>query len=1490
MKSTILRILTVFFLLSGIFALAVQIYSPIFIIIMAIIAGSIEKYAAKKNYPFPDLLKQPNEETGNSEEKYRTFFQDSAAAMVVLKNDMSIAETNKAFQRMTGYTASEIEDLGIDGITHPDDRHESLTMIKEALSGKHRNYHLEKRYLQKKGGFIWAKMAVSTIYNRREKVKYIVGVINDISEVKITETNLNLLREAVEQSPVTVVIADSNGLIEYANPFFTELTGYTREEAIGKNPSVLKSGIHPPEFYSELWSTISSGKIWRGEFVNKAKNGRFYNEGAVIAPIMDRTGKITHYVAVKQDITEKKHAEEQLRQITIRNETILNTAGEGIIGLDKEGKVSFINPAGAFLTGWKTEELIGRNLHETIHHTRIDGIPYPENECRIYSAFTDSKVHKINNEIFWRKDGTSFPVEYTSTPIVENGQINGGVVVFHDITESREREHKLSLFRKLIDQTRDAVIVVDPKTGEFIDASIGACLTLGYSKDEITGLKIMDIESELQDYRPWREYIKLLKTEHDLFFETTCRKKSGEIFPVEVYETIVDEQGRKYLFISARDISERKAAEAVIRESEERFRGAFETAPHGMAIVSMEGKWTKVNQALCDILGYSRDEFLATDFQAITHPDDLEADLEFVNQLTGGIIDNYQMEKRYIHKNGSIIWGLLSVSLVRKNDGTPLYFVSQIQDIDDRKQSELRKNYDNRLNMMLLGLNSLRDVSISELSKKAVDGAVMLTDSRYGFFATVDHETMKMTVRAWSEGIWDRCEMQEREFDMNIGNLALLGASASSGESIIVNDYQSSGHEKHGVPEGHVPIARVMTIPLVQQGIVNSIIGVANKPENYTSLDSAGLEHFLEGAWSVIQHRLDEEAIHKAREDAEKASRAKSEFLANMSHEIRTPMNTITGMGHLLSRSGLDARQQEQMKKIQNAADSLLGIIDEILDFSKIEAGRLALENVGFYMNDVIEKVSGQLFLKAEEKGLKLVFSISSDVPEYLSGDPLRLQQILVNLAGNAVKFTSTGEVAVSISVNDRDDKSVRLLFSVQDTGIGISEDQIKNLFKEFTQADTSTTRHYGGTGLGLAISKRLAGMMGGDISVQSIQGKGSEFSFTAVLGVKDIKKEKKEGALPDLSGIRILVVEDNDLNWEVAAGIFSAAGIKTSRAVNGRDAVEIIMKNGLVFDSVMMDLQMPVMDGFEAAGLIRKKFNKKELPIIAMTANAIKTEKEKCFECGMNDYLTKPVNIDNLYRVLGFWLGRNHVPCAGGLSLKNDKDTPCLPGINIDEGMKRLCGNIELLKKLIISFAAKNQGLVSSLKKHHKTGDKASAKSILHGLKGTSGGISALSVYRLADDMEKALAADKAECYSLLLDQLEEAMNEISESAHVFESSLNESAKESGPQDEAESGKENDRQESDISGYENIMNQIKELRQFLKSGDLEAGKLARSLMPEFKNMIFKKNHGKYPEIENGINELQIYINDLDYENAAVSLDKIISNFSEGTIYADKRQ
>jgi PAS domain S-box-containing protein len=682
-----------------------------------------------------------------------------------------------------------------------------------------------------------------------------------------------------------------------------------------------------------------------------------------------------------------------------------------------------------------------------------------------------------------------------------------------------------------------------------------------------------------------------------------------------------------------RDIEMRRQARRMHQDYQEvaaQFESLFMQAAVGMAMVALDGRWLRVNPRLCTITGYDEKELLRTNFQSITHPDDLKEDIEQLQALIAGHIHDYTMEKRYRHKQGHDVWVALTVALVRGENGEPLYESAVIEDIGARKALEARVQEQQR------ELEHRVQERTAELQQQKERLHLVLETATDAYVATNE----RGIITGWNlaaEKIfgWTREEAL---------GLSILDTIIPPGSTLAhidrLRNFDATGHS-------HV-LKHVLELTARRRDgslFPMEISLTANRFDEEWLISS-----FIR---DITARKAAEASLQDARrhaEDAllaaEAANQAKTDFLATMSHEIRTPLNGVIGFNGLLLDSPLNEEQRRYAELARQSGEALLHLLNDFLDFSKIEAGHLELEPVEFDLHLEASHVLALVQEAAHEKGLELREHIK--VPHRLRGDAARLRQILLNLLSNAVKFTNRGHVTLCCEEVARDDGFARICFQVTDTGIGIDPAVRDRLFQPFVQADASTTRRFGGTGLGLAISRRLTEAMGGEIGVRSTPGKGSTFwveipfEVLASPGQPLLHEARTPAAEPggQYRG-RVLVVEDNPVSQLLAAEVFKRLGCQVDVVGNGQEAVEVIGR--LPYDLVLMDCDMPVMNGFDATRAIRARERadggRPRLPIIAMTASALQGDAEKCLAAGMDDFMSKPLRFDQLGKMVDRWM-----------------------------------------------------------------------------------------------------------------------------------------------------------------------------------------------------------------------------------------------------------
>jgi PAS domain S-box-containing protein len=611
-------------------------------------------------------------------------------------------------------------------------------------------------------------------------------------------------------------------------------------------------------------------------------------------------------------------------------------------------------------------------------------------------------------------------------------------------------------------------------------------------------------------------------------------------------------------------------------------------------------------------------------------------------------------------------------------------FIGTVHIARDITQRKLAEDRIRRQNLVLEGINRIFREALAcdteeQMGRVCLAVAEQATESRFGFLGEIGPDGLLHDI-AFSDLGLAGCRMTDpsghRRKPGSFPIHSIYGRVLRDGKGFFTND-PASHPDSIGTPAGHPPLTAFLGVPLIQNGKTIGMIALGNRQEGYRDEDLETLKALADAIVQVFMRRRAEEALVASKEAAEAANVAKSQFLANMSHELRTPMNAIMGMTDLALDEQLSPTLRDYLETSKQSAQSLLELLNEILDFSRIEAGRFELDLALFGLRTALNQTLKALSVRADEKGLKLLCDISSDVPELLVGDPLRLRQIVSNLVDNAIKFTRRGQVQVSVRVSaeglgvgdwgleadnrpaaadephlrpktqdPRPKPPIVLQFAVTDTGIGISEEDRARIFSPFTQADASISRRYGGTGLGLTIVKRLVALMGGRIWVESTPGAGSTFFFTARLGVMESQPPAApaEASHAGQTGagsaarrarpgrrLRVLLAEDTPANQKMARYALQRRGHSVMVANHGGEALCLLRQQH--FDVILMDVQMPEMDGFQATAEIRKLSDpqKARLPVIAMTAHALKGDRERCLAAGMDSYISKPIDHDEL-------------------------------------------------------------------------------------------------------------------------------------------------------------------------------------------------------------------------------------------------------------------
>jgi PAS domain S-box-containing protein len=1185
-----------------------------------------------------------------SDERYRKILENVQDVFYQTGIDGTTIDISPSIHRYSEYTRDELIGKPVHiAYADPSDQFALQRALLE--EGEVVDYRVQLR--GKAGRIVTTSVNAHLMRNGEGYPVGIEGTLRDVTERSADEEAIRKLSGAVDQSPSMVVITDVEGRIEYVNKSFIDTTGYSFEDAVGNTPRLLKSGRTPAGVYARLWQTILTGETWQGELYNRKKGGECYWEAAVIAPIKDTKGRITHFVALKEDISARKEAEVELLK-----------RGQYLAAIvEVERAFSLLQPEEGIY-----KPILGK-LGRAVGASRVYVF---ENTC------DESGTLLMNQRAEWLSIGGDVLLD---NPELQNIPYQDD---FARWAEAFLAGKSLSGWAKDLPE-RDCLMPWDKHTASSSDDT----RNLG----EVFSLVVFPLFANGE----WLGFIGF----------DNCDAPEHLWSPSETDLL----QAAAGLISLAHD---RRIAQKRLAESEWRYRSVVDAVKEVIYQTDATGNWTFLNPAWQEITGFTVEESLGTPASEYIHPDDRDRHADSLFPLLDMQVDSCRYEIRYTTKSGDIRW----------------------------------------------------------------------------------------------------VEMYAR-------------------------------------------------LLLDERGVVGGTSGTLS---------------------DITERKKGFEELQKAKEAAEIANKAKTEFLANMGHEIRTPMNGIIGMTELTLETQLTDEQYEYLHIVKSSAESLLELLNDILDLAKIEAGQLDLEAIDFNLRATVETIVDTLVQRAAEKGIELIFHIRPDVPAYFTGDPTRLRQILVNLLGNAIKFTEHGSVFLQIGADPAPETGVVTIHAtIRDTGIGIPFDRQKVIFEAFTQADGTISRKYGGTGLGLAITQMLVTKMGGKVWVTSKPDHGSIFEFTVpmhmcvaeandafdmrelpplkVLVVDDnainrlivrenleawgmevleanggvralevLREEATFGApiqlvyldvqMPGMSGIDVatairvdpsfddpvivvassldmtgerdrfrelrcegyltkpikqsallaetqraigaragaqrpfkvldegmaisesgaagdvLVVEDNPTNQKLTNIILEKAGYNVSLASDGQKALDVLATTRP--DAILMDVQMPVMDGFTAVKKIRENSEWNGIPVIAMTAHALKGDKERCLEAGMSDYVSKPVKKQELLSVLAKWISVTREAQENDVKIGDTGKKIDTTVFDAEQLLAMVDNDSAAFIELIASFESSGAALVTQISSSLVEGDFDSIRKAAHTLKGTAGCFFVNKVAALGSELEK--------------------------------------------------------------------------------------------------------------------------------------------------------
>ena len=1089
-------------------------------------------------------------------------------------------------------------------LIHPEDLPRVMAAYQSHMEGKAPFFNAECRVPGKSSSWKWIiSRAMIVERDRQGKPTRMLGTHTDISDRRAMQAAMEeqkqFLDQVIDSLPGSFYVLDANGKQIRWNKNAERVSGYTPEEIAGRHALDYFEGEDRAAIQKSIRQVFENGE---GEVEAElvVKSGRkipyhYFARRAVI-------GGKPYLIGLSLDISERKAAERALRLSEAKLQAIIDNAPVGIWLVGVDGRYHFFNKTFCDSLGIPERDLLAA--------TNISDVLGPDVAAACIqsdrAALAQDAPH-ISHETLTFADGNPHQLEIRKVKLHDHvGETIGVLGISVDVTEQREREEALResevRYHDIFNDTNYFIFTLDTEARISFAPTIIEKLT-GHTAEELTGAHISKILTP-ESLTKAREMIarKFSGEAAVTQYEMDFLRKDGSIMPIEVNTSLLYKKGAPAGIQGVgRDITERRNYEKALRESEETYRGLFESAGDFAYSTDMKGCFTAVSDALLAATGHARDEMVHAPISKIVAPEYLELAQRMTTAKLAGESQVTRYELELITKGGARIPVEVVSTLVYK-DGQPARVQGIGRDITERRRAEalLRRSERN----------------YRELMEQAAE-AIFVTDHEVRHCVDVNQAACDLLD-------YTREELMKLEFS------ALFHPDDRAHQPLASEEARTGG----------ATFAR-RRFRRKDGALVPVEISARMLPDGRLQAMVRDVSEWIER----------EKALREANIKAEAASRTKSEFLANMSHEIRTPMNSVIGMARLALSRETDARQIDYLEKILMSGEHLLGIIDDILDFSKIEAGKLQIECADFDLRALLGNLRGLMADKAAAKGLGFVVEMDPALPERVQGDPLRLRQILLNFADNAIKFTSRGEVRVNARRVNEGEAGCVAAFEVSDTGIGMSPVEMAMLFRPFQQTDGSVTRKYGGTGLGLSICKRIVELMGGTVGVESEPGRGTKFWFRVRLdeGSQDDAPAERWGDRRDVQAeirnARILLAENNAFNQQVAREFLEIAGCVVNVANNGVEVLELLGAEH--FDCILMDVQMPLMDGLEATRRIRAIATFATLPIIAVTANALEEEQQRCMEAGMNDFITKPVRPELLYNMLAKWLSRQMLPLS---------------------------------------------------------------------------------------------------------------------------------------------------------------------------------------------------------------------------------------------------
>jgi PAS domain S-box-containing protein len=1068
-----------------------------------------------------------------------------------------------------------------------------------------------------------------------------VKIIEDVSQSKMTVCHKELLeRFSVKANLVVPILVNHNiwGLLivhDCTNPHC-----WLPEEI---------------EFVKQLCVHLAIG-IQQATLLTQVQEASYNLESKVDQRTKELQGLNYKY---QQELVKSIQIQSELHRTRETLSGILDVANDAIISVNHQQEIIIFNQGATKIFGYQPEEVISKSLDVLLPQDFINSHGEYIKQLQFSTDINCCNDEKNERLVFGiRSNGEEFPAEASISKLEINDEIIF-TVILRDVTEKVALEAERKQLAYFLEVSLNEIYVFSADTLNFIYANRGALENIGYDLKTLQTLTPVDIKPEYSPERFAKEINPLLRNEKEIVvFQTIHKRQDDSSYPVEIHLQLIHQDNQLVFLAIANDITQRQQAESAIKESEKRFQMMADNAPVLIWVSGKDGLFHYFNKTWLDFTGHTLEEETGNNWLSMPniHSEDIkEYEDDYISAFEAHF--PFQMEYRMRRFDGEYRW-LLNVGIPRYDQsGEFLGYIGSCVDISDRKVTEDKLQQQLNKSILLTKITdkirqSLNPDEIFATAAKEIGNAFGV-DQAIIFTYEDDNNPIIVSV---SEYLKNNNLPSLLGIKIPIIDNIYMKALLTTEKAIPINNV-----ENHPLLFNVQDTLKMMSLKSLltcctfYQGKVNGCIGLhyCHRDHQWSQEEVELLEAVASQLGIAIaqadllkkekqrlhQLALKNKLLQQARKEADFANQSKSEFLAMMSHEIRTPMNGVIGMINLLEDTPLNSIQLDYLTTIRHSGESLLVILNDILDFSKIESGKLELENQPFNLVNSVKSVIDLLQFQAKDKNLQLLYNYDSQTPHFFKGDVTRVRQILVNLLGNALKFTEKGSVSLYITSKNITKNKYKIQFAIEDTGIGIPEKKVNRLFKAFSQVDASTTRKYGGTGLGLVISKRLAEILGGEMWVKSKENIGSTFYFTII--AETIKLSIIDNNSPSAmkisspvshNSLKILLAEDNIINQKVALLTLKKLGYQANVVNNGLEVIEAVKSSD--YDVIFMDVQMPQLDGLQATQWIRQNISPQPC-IIAMTANAMEGDRQICLDAGMNYYLTKPIKKESLEKAL---------------------------------------------------------------------------------------------------------------------------------------------------------------------------------------------------------------------------------------------------------------